>query len=222
MRPGGGAGELAVRSHQRSLRAYARDGCPATGRAPAAVALRTTARLQWARGSAAGNCVSRALAWVQDRAYQEVDALEALGYRPGPQHYNPLIKAEAAQGARRAHTPTARHALPQSAVPSPVCGELVCLYASGWASQAGPFRAASSPRARAARCAAARLLPPAGAWRKARYLLLDAFQKPTWSPPSVDSFNALLEGMVLSVDPGTPPLLLTAPGPQCDTHLPRT
>lgn len=42
-----------------------------------------------------------------------------------------------------------------------------------------------------------------GAWRRARYLMLDAFNRPTWSPPNVDSFTALLQGMVISVDPAT-------------------
>lgn len=35
---------------------------------------------------------------LQDRAYQEVETLVALGYRPGPKLYNHLIKAEAAAG----------------------------------------------------------------------------------------------------------------------------
>ncbi len=38
---------------------------------------------------------------LQERAYQEVEALENLGYRPGPQHYNSLIKAEAALGKHK-------------------------------------------------------------------------------------------------------------------------
>lgn len=41
-----------------------------------------------------------------------------------------------------------------------------------------------------------------GAWRRARYLLLDAYKKPTWLPPNTESFNSLLKGMVHSMDPG--------------------
>ncbi len=42
-----------------------------------------------------------------------------------------------------------------------------------------------------------------GAWRRARYFILDAFKKPTLYPPNADTMTALFEGMVLSVDPGT-------------------
>lgn len=39
-------------------------------------------------------------AGLRDFAWQEVDALVVQGHAPGPEHYGPLIRAEAAMGAR--------------------------------------------------------------------------------------------------------------------------
>jgi hypothetical protein len=74
----------------------------------------------------------------QKAAWSELDKLVASGATPGPEHYNHLIRAEAASGA----------------------------------------------------------------WRRARYMLIDAFTRPTWLPPNTDSLTSLLQGIVLSMDPG--------------------
>lgn len=69
---------------------------------------------------------------------------------------------------------------------------------------AGAILAPLTPRSRMTKYPWRTLLSRflAGAWRRARKYVLEAFARPTWSPPNAATFNALLRGMIASLDPG--------------------
>ncbi|GAX74653.1 hypothetical protein CEUSTIGMA_g2101.t1 [Chlamydomonas eustigma] len=77
-------------------------------------------------------------AGLKERAMKELSNMETLGYRPTPDHYNPIIQAVAA----------------------------------------------------------------AGDAERARSMIQDAFRRPAWEPPNVESYDSLLSGMVISLKSG--------------------